>query len=137
VAVTVLAEPTLVLDRRYTVVEVGDAARAELGRLAGLNLWDCLPDAEPLFRPYYESAWRSGEPLEFVQFYDGRVERVRAVPQGERLILSWEVLAQLDTLTLEGLRTSIVGAISAIDGAESAARRERARSALRLVEDTP
>ena len=133
-AVTVLAEPTLVLDRRYTVVGMGESARAELGGLEGRNLWECFPGAEPLFRGYYESAWRSREPLEFVQFYDGRVGRVRATARGDRLVLSWEILAQLDTLTLEGLRSSIVEAISALDRAESSARRVHARRSLRLVE---
>lgn len=134
VAVAVARTPYLVLDEGYTVVEVGEPARAEFRQLVGRNLWECFPGAEPLFRPYYEEAWSTGEPIEFVQFYEGAVARVRARAHDGRLELSWELLAQLDTLTIEGLRSSVARAISALDEHESTARRARARRTLRLVE---
>jgi hypothetical protein len=133
VAVTVLAEPTLVLDRRYTVVEVGDSARAEFGRFEGRSLWECLPGSAALFRPYCENAWRLREPVEFVQFYEGQVGRIRATAEGDRLVLHWEVLARLDTLTLERLRSSFVEALSALDRAETSARRDHAHRLLQVV----
>lgn len=133
-AVAVTRTPYLVLDESYTVVEVREPARAEFGRLLGRNLWDYFPGAEPLFGPHYEEAWSTGEPIEFVQFYEGSVARVRAHVRNGRLELSWELLAQLDTLTLEGLRSSVAQAISALEECESAARLERAPRALRLVE---
>ena len=46
-------------------------------------MWDYFPASEPLFNPYYDAARRSGESVEFVQFYDGNVARVRAVPVDE------------------------------------------------------
>ena len=107
---------------------------AEFGQMLGRNLWECLPGAERSFRPHYEKAWRTREPIEFVEFYEGRVDRVRAVASGGRLELSWEPLAQLDTLTLEGLRSSIAAAISTLEEHERATRRERTRSTLRLVQ---
>jgi hypothetical protein len=133
VAVAVPRTPFLVLDECYTVVEVSEPARAELGLLLGRNLWELLPDAEPLFRPHYEEAWRTGEPVEFVQFYGGRVRRVHAHAQRGRLEVFWELLAQLDTVTLEGLRSSVAQAISALEEGEIGSRRELPRRTLRLV----
>jgi hypothetical protein len=57
-----------------------------------------FPGSEPLFKPYHDAARRSGEAVEFVQFYDGNVARIRAVPVGNgRLELMWEQLARLDS----------------------------------------
>ncbi len=89
--------------------------------------------AEPLFGPHYEEAWRTGEPVEFVQFYGGRVRLVHAHAQSGRLEVSWELLAQLDTLTLEGLRSSVAQAISALEESGIASRRKLPRRTLRLV----
>jgi hypothetical protein len=136
VAVAVVGTPCLVLDERYNVVAVGDAALAEFGQLLGRNLWEGLPGAEQLFRPHYESAWRTREPVEFVQFYEGRVEQVRAVPRDDRLEISWTVLAQLDTLTLDGLRSSISDAISTLEESQTTTSGSR-RTRLRLVQGTP
>ena len=79
-AVTVEQEPFVVLDHQYRIVEVGPSAEGGSGPLAGLNLWDCFPGSEGLFRPYYERAWRTGEADEFVQFYSGRIARIRVDP---------------------------------------------------------
>jgi predicted transcriptional regulator len=47
--------------------------------------------------------------------------------------VSWELLAQLDTLTLEGLRSSVAQAISALEESGIASRRKLPRRTLRLV----
>ena len=72
--------PFVVLDEGDRIVGVGPRAEGQFGPLVGSRLWECFPGAEPLFKPYYDAARRSGEPLEFVQFYDGNVARVRAAP---------------------------------------------------------
>lgn len=133
VAVAVDAVPYLMLDEDYRIVEVHSAAPTRFGSLLGRDLWECFPDSEPLFRPYYEEAWRTGEPVEFVQFYDGRVGRIRATPEGSRLALSWEHVVQLETLTLEGLRSSLTETIAALEGAAPGVAREGSRGRLRLV----
>lgn len=107
--------PFVVLDEGDHIVEVGEHAESQLGPLVGARIWDCFPGSEPLFRPYYDAARRSREPVEFVQFYDGNVARVRAVPLGcGRIGLEWEQLARLDTLTLDSLADSLDRSLEAL-----------------------
>lgn len=127
-AVTETGSPFVVLADDYRIVEVGPAAEAGLGPFAGRLLWECFPGSEPLFKPYYDEARESGEPVEFVQFYEGAVARIRAVPTGDRLELYWELLLRLDTLTLDGLRSSLAEAVDLLDDREAnMLRRERLR----------
>jgi hypothetical protein len=134
VAVTVQQEPFVVLDEDYRIVGADYAAAAGFGLLAGRVLWECFPDSQPLFKPYYDQARESGEPVEFVQFYEGTVARIRAVPKGDRLELSWERLLHLDTLTLDGLRSSIVEAIELLADREADMPRREMRRLLHVVE---
>lgn len=134
VAVAVEGIPHMVLDRQYRVEKVGPAAEAGFGLLKGRNLWEAFPDSKPLFHPYYETARRTGEPIEFVQFYNGYVARIRAVPKGGRLLLYWEELSRLDTLTLDRFRTSLVSAIEKLEESEVRAGRNRVRDRLQVVD---
>jgi hypothetical protein len=137
VAVTVRQEPLfVVLDEADRIVGVGPHAESQFGPLLGTCMWDCFPGSEPLFKPYYDSARRSGEPVEFVQFYDGNVARVRAVPAGEgRLALEWEQLARLDTRTLDSLSETLNDALERLSGDASARRRQTiGRAALHFIE---
>lgn len=134
VSVAVDEPPNLVLDEDYRIVEVGPAAEAALGPLRGRNLWDAFPGSRPLFHPYYDKARRTGEPVEFVQFYDGDLGHIRAVPEGSRLLLFWELLHRLDILTLEGLRASLDQALALIEEFDARLRRDRVKSTLRVVE---
>ena len=118
-AVAVLRKPYLVLDEDYRIVEVGPAAAGQFGPLVGLDLWACFPDSEPLYRPHYDKARRTGEPVEFVQFYKGTVARIRAVPAGCRIELFWEHIMRLDTLTLDRLATSLSDAIARLTHREA------------------
>jgi hypothetical protein len=127
VAVAASHSPFLVLDERDVIVEVGPAARAQFEPLLGRCVWESFPGSRELFRPHYERARRTGQPVEFVQFFAGHVARVRAVPVGGRLELSWQTLAVLDLLTLEGLRASLDAALDALE-------RRRRRDSLRIVE---
>jgi hypothetical protein len=137
VAVTVRQEPPfVVLDEGDRIVGVGSHAESQFGPLLGASMWDCFPGSEPLFKPYYDSARRSGEPVEFVQFYDGNVARVRAVPTGEgRLELEWEQLARLDTLTLDSLSETLDDALELLGGETTGRRRQTlGRAALHVIE---
>jgi hypothetical protein len=131
VAVAVEHAPFVALDSGDRIVEVGPLAESQFGPLAGCLLWDCFPGSEPLFRPHYERARSSGETVEFVQFYDGYLVRVRASPrQGDELVLHWEQLARIDPTTLETLAASISAALALLEGEQ----RGELRQALRLIE---
>lgn len=135
VAVTVRQEPLVVLDEGDRIVGVGPHAEGQFGPLLGASLWDCFPGSEPLFKPYYDAARRSGEPVEFVQFYDGNVARVRAAPAGEgRLELEWEQLARLDTLTLDSLSETLDAALELLGDETAGSRAQTVRSTLRVIE---
>jgi len=135
VAVTVQQTPFVVLDEGDRIVGVGPGAESQFGPLVGSLMWDCFPGSEPLFKPYYDAARRSGDPVEFVQFYDGNVARVRAVPHRDgRLDLYWERLARLDTLTLDGLAKTLDESLQLLDEQQLGADRNALRQHLRLVE---
>jgi hypothetical protein len=98
-------------------------------------MWDCFPGSEPLFKPHYNAARRSGEAVEFVQFYDGNIARVRAVPHRDgRLDLYWERLARLDTLTLDGLARTLDASLELLDAEHVGAHRNVLRQHLRVIE---
>jgi hypothetical protein len=134
VAVTVEETPQMVLDENYLIVEIGPDVEAGFGPLAGRPLWDAYPGSEALFQPYYEKARMSGEPVEFVQFYNGYLTRIRAVPKQARLQLFWKVLCRLDTLTLDGLAASLATAIAHVEESEALLGREQVRGLLTVVE---
>ena len=123
-AVAVERVPQLVLDADYRIMEVSPAAEGSLGHLRGRNLWEVAPDARPLFEPYYEAAWRSRQPVEFVQFFKGKLYRVDAVVRETRLELSWVVLHCIDTVTLDGLRASLCQALELMERHEESIGRE-------------
>ena len=135
-AVTVEQQaPLVVLDDSDRIVGVGRDAESHFRPLLGEVMWDCFPGSEPLFKPYYDRARTSGEPVEFVQFYDGTVARIRAVPHGEgRLELHWEALARLDTLTLGGLVDSLDRSLALLDVRSAGLERREGRTAFRLIE---
>ena len=123
------------LDEADRIVEVGPGALSQFGPQVGSVVWDCYPGSEPLFKPYYDSARRTGDEIEFVQFYDGNVARVRAVPRDDRhLELYWERLAHLDTLTIGSLVSSLEQSLEVLEGASTENERTVLRNALRVIE---
>jgi hypothetical protein len=135
VAVTVLQAPYIVLDDCDRIVEVSDFAMPVFGSFLDQSVWNCFPGSRSLYEPHYSRARRTGAPVEFAQYYDGRVMRVKAVPNGSTITLSYEIVAILDVLTLEGLRESLDSAVAALFAAEEAIHREHVRTSLRLVGD--
>ena len=135
-AVTVEEQaPFVVLDTADTIVEVGPGAESQFRPLLGSVLWDCFPGSKPLFKPYYEEARRTRQPVEFVQFHHGNLARVRAIPRAEdRLELYWEVVSRLDTLTLSRLAETLDESLAALDDWRSSTHRDEARNGLRLIE---
>jgi len=136
VAVTVERQaPFVVLDERDRIVEVGPSAEGQFGPLIGARMWDCFPGSEALFKPQYDAARRSGEPVEFVQFYDGNVARIHAAPLPDgRLELVWTQLARLDTLTLGMLSETLDRALELLGVEGSDSHRAVVRRVLHVVE---
>lgn len=133
-AVTVTQQPFVMLDPADRIVEVGPHAESQFGPLVGSLIWDAFPGARPLFKPYYDEARRTGETVDFVQFYDGNVVRVIARKDDhERLEVSWQQLARLDTTTLADLRASLATSLDLLDGEERLATRSELKSVLRLI----
>src|SRR5262245_24189146 len=127
--------PSVVLDEGDRIVGVGPHAEGQFGPLVGARLWECFPGSEPLFKPYYDAARRSGEPLEFVQYYDGNVARIQAVPRADgSLELHWEHLVRLDTLTLGSLAETLEESLELLDAQDWDSQRETMRRALRVIE---
>ena len=134
-AVTVEQEQFVVLDTGDRIVGVGPHAESEFGPLVGSAVWDCFPGAKEVYGPYYAKARRSGEPVEFVQYHDGYVSRVRATPRGGgELVVGWEVLARIDTTTLDSLAASIDASLELLDEELRDAHRGELRKALRVIE---
>jgi len=134
VAVTVEESPSVILDEHDRIVECNRAARPWFEHNLGRSVFACFPGSGPLFQPYYDRARKTGEAVEFAQYFDGRVTRVRAVPCGSRLAVSWETLALLDTTTGERLLASLDHAIERLDAALRELERARAKSSLRVVD---
>ena len=132
-AVTVEQGQYLVLDEGFRIVEVGPAARATFGPVLGEIAFEAFPDSEPLFRPHYERAARTGRAVEFATFYNGRVLHLHVTPVGARLVVSWEELVRLDVLTLEGLFESLDTALEAIGTSLTEIDATGRRTRLRVV----
>lgn len=126
--------PFVVLDEMDRIVGVGPGAESQFGPLVGSLLWECFPRSEPLFKPYYDAARRSGSAVEFVQFYDGTVARIHAVPQSDGYLdLHWELLSHLDTMTLAGLVQTLDQSLEVLEDEHVSARRSVLRQNLRLI----
>jgi hypothetical protein len=135
VAVTVEHEQFVILDSGDRIVGVGPHAESQFGPLVGSVVWDCFAGSKPVFRPYYEKARRSGKPVEFVQYHDGFVSRVSATPRARgELEVGWEVLARVDTTTLDSLAESLAACLDLLDDELRDAHRDELRRTLRLIE---
>jgi hypothetical protein len=136
VAVTVEQHtPFVVLDEGDRIVGVGPSAESQFGPLVGARMWDCFPGSESLFKPYYDAARQSGEPVEFVQFYDGNVARIRATPTAQgRLELDWALLVRLDTLTVGSLAETLDEALELMGEESAEGQRAVVKRALRVIE---
>ena len=134
-AVTVKESPFVLLDEEYRIVGVDASAEAAFGSLIGRNVFDCFPDATRLYRPYYEKARATGKVVEFAQYYDGYAMLIKARPvEDGGLVLAWEVLGLLDTMTLDTLRMSLGRILAKLEDEERRTRQRRHRASLRLIE---
>ncbi len=134
-AVTVMQQtPFVVLDEVDRIVGVGPHAESQFGPLLGSVMWECFPGSKPLFKPYYDAARRTGETVEFVQFYDGYVVRVLATPSDNGLEVSWQSLIRIDATTFTSFRETLAESLEVLAAQSVGAQRDEARQALRVIE---
>jgi hypothetical protein len=95
----------LILDRHCAIVAaqtIDGAIEQNLGRV----LWDIYPEAEHLYAQTFTDAWDDGR-AEILAFHVGRLIHVTARRTVAGLRVGYKVLAQLDTVTLPALRSSL------------------------------
>jgi hypothetical protein len=97
----------LVLDDRDRIVSVSPRLHHELVHWLGHVLWDHLPAAKEIYGPCFDEARRSGQPVESVVFYSGRVKRLTAIPGADGLAVHIERLAEVDVTSLATLTQSL------------------------------
>jgi hypothetical protein len=101
------ADTYVVLDDDDRIIHVSQPLRSGLAPWLGHVLWDHLPGARGVCSPCFEEARVSGQPVESVVFYSGRVERLTAIPASDGLAVHVERLAELDVTTLGTLTQSL------------------------------
>ena len=132
-AVAVEGMSSVVLDEADRIVEVSSAAAPWFGHYVGKNAFECFPGSRALFRPHYERARRTGQTVEFAQFYGRHVMHLCATPCPAGLEVTWETLAILDTWTLAGLQASLDTALDRLDEMLLELERRRTKATLRIV----
>jgi hypothetical protein len=95
----------LMLDRSYDIVAASTLSGLP-ERHVGDTLWAIFPEAEELYRDLYETAWTEGF-AENDCFHLGRLMHVTAERTAIGLLVSYRVLAEIDTVTLPALRSSL------------------------------
>lgn len=102
------------LDSEDRIVRVGPALFESMSPFVGHVLWDRLPEAEALYRPYFDEARRTGQEVEFTVFYAAELKLIRATPVGSELTIHIDRIRQLDITTLETLEESLQAMTSAL-----------------------
>jgi hypothetical protein len=123
----------VVLDEDDRLTHVSSALHDQLGRWIGHVLWEHLPGAREICEPTFEEARATGHPVESVVFYDGRVERLTAIPGPDGLAVHVERLAELDLTSLATLTRSLERIAAALADQASAPRDRPARGSLRAL----
>lgn len=94
----------LILDRDYRIV-AAQTTRGDAETHVGQILWDVFPGAKSLYGVDYAEAWASG-PVETRCFHRGALVHVTAKPM-PALLVSYEIVAELETVTLTALSQSL------------------------------
>jgi hypothetical protein len=113
----------IVLDADDRISLVSSGLQDDVGRWVGHVLWDHLPGARDIYGPLFEEARETGQAVDRVVFYSGRVKRLTAIPAPDGLAVHVERLATLDLTTLGTLAESL-GQIAEALGAREPARHD-------------
>jgi hypothetical protein len=127
------ADTYLVLDDDDRIISVSPRLHDDLGRWLGHVLWDHLPAAREIYGPCFDEARASGQPVESVVFYSGRVKRLTAIPAADGLAVHVERLAELDVTSLGTLMRSLEQVEAALAARGSGQRDPRAPGSLRAL----
>ena len=95
------------LDADDRITHVSPHLHHDLGSWLGHVLWDHLPGAREVYGPCFDEARSSGQPVESVVFYSGRVKRLTVIPAADGLAVHVERLAELDVTSLGTLTRSL------------------------------
>ena len=123
----------VVLDDDDRLTHVSSRLHDDLGRWIGHVLWDHLPGARDVCSPTFDEARATGLPVESVVFYDGRVERLTAIPGPDGLAVHVERLAELDLTSLATLTRSLERIAAELADRASARSGSPARASLRAL----
>lgn len=96
-----------VLDDDDRVIAVGPKWEHADNPFLGHVVWSRLPGAEPLLRPRFDEARRTGQEVEFTTFYAGRAKHMKLIPAADGLAVHVEQLTALDVRSLVTLAESL------------------------------
>jgi hypothetical protein len=123
----------LVLDDDDRITHVSARLHDDFGRWIGHVLWEHLPGARDVYGPTFDEARTSGNPVESVVFYSGRMKRLTVIPGPDGLAVHVEQLAQVDVTTLATLTASLVQIEAVLAGRASAQPDSPAHASLRAL----
>jgi hypothetical protein len=126
-------EAYIVLDGDDRITHVSPHLHHDLGSWLGHVLWDHLPGAREIYGPCFDEARSSGQPVESVVFYSGRVKRLTVIPAADGLAVHVERLAELDVTSLGTLTRSLLQIEAALAGRASGRHDRRAPGSLRAL----
>jgi len=126
-------EAYFVLDDDDRVLHVSLEFHDTRGRGVGHVLWDHLPRAREIYEPYFVEARATGQPIEAVIFYAGRLKRLLVIQGGDGLAVHVENVGELDVTSLGTLTRSLERIATALADPVSAQRDSRARASLRAL----
>ena len=129
------------LDGDDRITHVSPHLHHELGSWLGHVLWDHLPGAREIYGPCFDEARSSGQPVESVVFYSGRVKRLTVIPAADGLAVHVERLAELDVTSLGTLTRSLAAdrgraSWSSVRATRSTSARVSASSSLSAASST-
>ena len=123
----------LVLDDDDRITHVSARLHDDFGRWIGHVLWEHLPGARDVYGPTFDEARTSGNPVESVVFYSGRMKRLTVIPGPDGLAVHVEQLAQVDVTTLATLTASLAQIEAVLAGRASAQPDSPAHASLRAL----
>jgi hypothetical protein len=126
-------EAFVVLNAEDRITHVSTPLHGALGHWIGHVLWDHLPGAKEVCGPTFDAARSSGEPVQSVVFYAGRVERLTVIPERDDIAVHIERLAELDVTSLATLTLSLEQIANVLADPASAPHDSRAPASLQAL----
>lgn len=122
-----------VLDARDRITGVTGSLEPTLRHALGHSIWETSPDAEVLFKSHFDRARRTGQEVEFTEFFRGYLAHRRVVPAGETLTVYVTPVRELDVTTLGTLAKSLEQIEAELAARASGPPGRRAHESLRAL----